>query len=332
MTEKKTLCARCGATLELLPPPGLESGTFSATCPRCGTVMLVELMEGGVKVDRVVREGAPPPPLVKKRFTLPVGAPKGSWGYLSNLRDILSSPLSLRAARVYLVVAALLFSAHFIYLLYSATYLKGLEELHPTDRSTVAVNVYDNLTGRGIEGAVVTIEDLGRRGETNSFGHVVFEEVDKGEHRLKVSAPGYVPVETTIVVRVGTPNVWDVYLSNGSAAQASREIPPTPQRTTYDLMVYASPAGALFAGVAYYLIGKRDYFFLAFTATFLSTAGFGFLVGSLLSALAALSVALHYREFRHLKIIERRMGGSPPKVTRSLPRGEADRSVRTRGS
>lgn len=331
MEEKRATCLRCGASLELVPPPGLERGTFSATCPACSTVMLIELTEEGASVVRVVREGVPPPPAVKKSSIPPPGVPKKGWGHLSIVRDILSSPLSLRAARVYLLLAILLFSLHFIYLLYSTTYLKGLEELHPAEYSTVAVNVYDNLTGRGIGGAVVTIEDLGLTAETNSFGHVVFEGVEKGKHTLRVSAPGYVPVETDVVVRVGTPNVWDFYLSRTGASQASREIPPTPKETTYDLMVYASPAGALFGAVAYYLIGKRDYFFLAFTATFLSMAGFGFLVGSILSALASLSVALHYREFRHLKLIERRIQGGGPKVIRRLPRGDADRRVRTRG-
>jgi len=215
-----------------------------------------------------------------------------------------SALLSLKSARIYLLLAALLFTAHFFYLVYSTTYLKGLEELHPEDISSVAINVYDNITGRGIEGAVVVLLDEGIEVRTNSFGHVVIESVEKGKHTIEIRATGYATVRAEIIVRVGVPNVWDFYLS-AAEGQVSKEIPPSPTQKTYDLMVYSSPAAALLALVSFYLIGKRDYFFLAFTSSFLSMAGFGFLVGSLLSGLAAVSVALHYGEFKHLRIMMR---------------------------
>jgi hypothetical protein len=54
--------------------------------------------------------------------------------------------------------------------------------------------------GKGVEGAVVEVLEVGMRIVTDAAGRYLFDLLPSGAHRLRASAPGYAPAEKTLVV------------------------------------------------------------------------------------------------------------------------------------
>lgn len=328
MAERiKTRCPACETRLKLRMPPGTRRGQFVFTCDHCDAHFMIDIPDSksseldviaisgpGVLVDE--KDGRRAPGLgSKKKSTVKVER--------RSKVEVIADTKVKQYRRLTIVMVLLLLTGG-LGILYSIVNIsnsfaiKDIEEQQSGDLASITIWALDSSNGRGLEGVNVTVisDDRTLSGLTDSEGLVVIEGLNAGRKTLALSLEGYRSNSGDVHIRIGTPNVIDIPMTQGDPSiidpLATEQFgSSSPPFLLTDFMAILMMLSAFMAILSAYFVYRREFFSLALGLAFLSSFSVGFVVGSIFSVISIFLLITSYKGFSHtyeLKWILERAG------------------------
>ena len=153
-------------------------------------------------------------------MTRSIAESRGEWIY-DTLTDVMKYPLSLL-----LLIAA---SAEVL----SAQVAPGASNAPASDAVTVSGEVVADGTGIPIPYSTVRLQPLGRERFTDRAGAFTYYAINPGEYRLQVKMVGYIPIDTVVAVKGGTPLFMTVTMKRIPNTLEAVEVKAPPRRCLF---------------------------------------------------------------------------------------------------
>ncbi|MCK5772666.1 MAG: hypothetical protein KAH57_02655, partial [Thermoplasmata archaeon] len=142
------------------------------------------------------------------------------------------------------------------------------------------------------------------------------EGLNAGRKTLALSLEGYRSNSGDVHIRIGTPNVIDIPMTQGDPSiidpLATEQFgSSSPPFLLTDFMAILMMLSAFMAILSAYFVYRREFFSLALGLAFLSSFSVGFVVGSIFSVISIFLLITSYKGFSHtyeLKWILERAG------------------------
>lgn len=284
-------CPQCGTSLSLRLPGGDQKGEFTFTCYVCSTTSTIDIKE------------------VRGRGSDPT-AQKGK-DRASPIRAIGKRKATLRIAAFLLVLSGILGLVSSVLVVSQSFSITDAEDLIESDLTTLSVSVIDADSGRPVEEVRVTVT-AGPRNYTSftDTAGITNLRVPPGSSRITLQKDGYKSVGSEITLKRSTPNVLDVPMEAGDTSET---IPlRTPQFVSRkdstlitDVMAMIMFLSSVIAFVAAYYTYKGDFFLLSVIGSFTAIFSFGFVIGSVMAAVATVVITFSYDHFSHTHVLRK---------------------------
>lgn len=316
MAERiKTRCPACETRLKLRMPPGTRRGQFVFTCDHCDAHFMIDIPDSKSSELDVIAISGPGVLVDDKHIRRAPGLDREKKSTVKAERrskvEVIDEGREKRYRRLTIVTVLLLLTGG-LGVLYSIVNIsnsfaiKDIEQQQSGDWASFTIWALDSQNGRGLEGVNVTVisDDRTVSGLTDSEGLVVIEGLDAGKKTLNLSLDGYHSNTGIVHIRIGTPNVVDIPMTQGNPSivdplptkQFGSSSPPF---LLTDFMAILMMLSAFMAFLSAYFVHRREFFSLALGLAFLSSFSVGFVVGSIFSVISIFLIITSYKGFSH---------------------------------